>query len=502
MSTISRAPGFRARSRGATPRAPRYRAFPLPVQIVLVALLAAGCGALSWWGVEHPDLGLVVAMAVLTCTPIAVRVAQRRWDPFEPINLMVISLLILFVGRPIIELNEHLQQYPPYNVTPGFVPAMLIGLVGTASLYLAYFTRAGSNLARRLPALPNDWDADRSVRFAAVLLVIGGLLGAAFAAAIGFQNYIDLYGARGYSGSYFQHNSGYFEYGPYVVIPGSLILLTAWRKRRSLGTGILLALCVAITLALTVPRGDRTFILAFVLPIAVIWYLQRRRRPNVLTIVIALVVFMIAANVLAAQRHTGSAARRAGIVNTVVSSITHPEQEVSSFMRGAEPSEFSVLEIEAHEYQVGFLHYWPGSTLTSIAAGWIPHQILHTKPLSPLQHVTWTLFPSTTGGGSYGPTAFGSMFADDGWVTVVIFSALMGIGLRALWEYFRRHADSLGMQLLYAAVLPLIIILFRDDIVTGFAISVFLALPLVVCIRMCSRPPRRLLLPWRRVATG
>ncbi len=440
-------------------------------------------------------------MAVLICAPIVVRVAQRRWDPFEPINLMVISLLILFVGRPIIELNENLQQYPPYNVTPGFIPAMLIGLVGTASMYLGYFSRAGSNLVRRLPALPADWDADRSVRFAAVLLIIGGLLGAAFAAAIGFQNYIDLYGARGYSGAYFHHNSGYFEYGPYVVIPGSLILLTAWRKRRSLGTGILLAACASVALVLTVPRGDRTFILAFLLPIVVMWYLQRRRRPKVLTILVALVVFMIAANVLAAQRHAGSAARRAGIVNTVVSSVTHPGQEVSSFMRGAEPSEFSVLEVEAHEYQVGFLHYWPGSTLASIAAGWIPHQVLHAKPLSPLQHVTWTLFPSTTGGGSYGPTAFGSMFADYGWVTVVIFSALIGIALRALWEYFRRHADSLGMQLFYAAVLPLIIILFRDDIVTGFAISVFLALPLVICVWVCSRPPRRLLLPWRRLAT-
>jgi hypothetical protein len=159
-------------------------------------------------------------------------------------------------------------------------------------------------------------------------------------------------------------------------------------------------------------------------------------------------------------------------------------------MRGADPSEFSVLEIEAHQYQVGGLHFWPGSTLASIATAWIPHQILHSKALSPLQHVTWTLFPATTAQGSFGPPVFGSMYADYGWVTLVIYSALIGVAVRALWEYFIRHRDSPGMQIFYAGAMPLVVIMFRDDIVTLLAISVFLALPLIVCIKLCSRPAR------------
>ncbi len=81
-----------------------------------------------------------------------------------------------------------------------------------------------------------------------------------------------------------------------------------------------------------------------------------------------------------------------------------------------------------HEYQVGDLHYWPGSTITSLAAGLIPHSILHNKPLTPLQHLTWTLFPQTTGGGSFQPPMYGAFYVDDGWLSLVLLSLARGYG--------------------------------------------------------------------------
>jgi hypothetical protein len=450
----------------------------------------------------HPKPALIVVMAVVGSLPFVIRGLQRRWDPFEPIHLVALGVLFMFVARPILELNEHLQAYAPvYNAAPGFIPAMLVGIVGTATLYAAYFSRLGSRLAGRLRSLPSDWDATRSVRYTIGLLIVGALLTSMFVAQVGIHGYIQILSGRSVGNvATFRASDGYFEAGMYVAIPGSLIALTAWRRQRSLASAFVMLLCLAISLLLTVGRGDRTFEIALILPLIVMYYLHRRRRPRLWAIGAALVVFAIAANVSVALRNKETRAQH-GLGPTIVSAVTHPGHELASFVRGADGSEFSVLEIEMHEYDQGVLHFWPGSTIASLGTGWIPHSLYKAKPLSPLQHLTWTLFPATAGGGSFQPAMFGSFFVDDGWLTVVLLSALIGIGLRTYWEYLMRHPNQLGVQLFFAASLPLVAVLLRADLSLLFAGAVFLSLPLILCITRCSRPPLRLRLARRGPAT-
>lgn len=469
-----------------------------PVAVGLLAVCAAaGCGAAAWWGVKHPKIGLIIAMAVVGSAPFLIRGLQRRWDPFEPINLVAVGMLFMFVARPILELNEHLQAYAPYfNPTPGFIPAMIVGIAGTATLYIAYFSGIGSRLASRMRSLPGDWDARRSVRYTIGLLILGTILVIPFVAFLGIHGFIQLYTGRSISNvSTLRSSNGYFELGPYLAIPGCLIALTAWRRQRSLAAGFVFVLCLAVSLALTVPRGDRTFELALILPLIVMFYLHRRRRPRVWAILVALVVFAIAANVSSELRTTTN---RTDVGRTITTAITHPQKELVAFVRGADGSEFSVLEIEMHEYHLGVLHYWPGSTIVSLATGWIPHSFLKNKPLSPLQHVTWTLFPQTYGGGSFQPPMYGSFYADSGWASMLLLCIVVGIALRTYWEYFLRHRDNLGVQLFYAASLPLVAALLRADLSLVFAAAVFLTLPIIFCIVRCSRPPLKLRLVRRR----
>jgi oligosaccharide repeat unit polymerase len=467
----------------------------------VVAIAAVGCGAVAWWGVTHPKVGLIVAMAVLGSLPFWLRGLQGRWDPFEPIQLVAVGVLFMFVARPILELNEHLQAYAPnYNATPGFIPAMVVGLVGTAMLYAAYFSRLGSRIAGRVRSLPSDWDAPRSLRFTIWLLIFGALLTSLFVAQVGVHGYLQILSGRSVGNvATFRTSDGYFEAAAYVAIPGSLIALTAWKKQRSFAAGFIFVLCVAVTLGLTVQRGDRTFELALFLPLIVIYYLHRGRRPRVWAILVALVVFAIAANVSVGLRNKETRSQN-GVGHTIVSAVTHPGHELASFVRGADGSEFSVLEIEMHEYQLGVLHYWPGSTIASLATGWIPHSVYIHKPLSPLQHLTWTLFPATLGGGSFQPPMYGSFYVDGGWVSLLVLCALIGIVLRAYWEYLLRHPKNLGVQLFYASSLPLVAILLRADLSLVFAGAVFLSIPLVLCIVRCSRAPLRLRLGRRRAA--
>lgn len=474
------------------------------ISLYLVAICAAvGCGVAVWWGVNHPKIGLIVVMAVVGSVPFVIRGLQGRWDPFEPIHLVAVGMLFMFVARPILELNEHLQAYAPlYNSAPGFIPAMIVGIVGTATVYAAYFSGLGSRLGRRIPSLPGDWDASRSVRYSVWLLVIGALLTAMFVAQVGFHGYLQLLGGRSTGNvATFRASDGYFEASAYVAIPCCLIALTAWRKRHTLSSAVIFAVCLTISLLLTVGRGDRTFEVALILPLIAMYYLYRRRRPRLWAIAAAFVVFTVAANVSVALRNTETRAQN-GLDRTVVSAITNPGHELASFVRGADGSEFSVLEIEMHEYHAGVLHFWPGSTVASLATGWIPHSFLNNKPLSPLQHVTWTLFPSTAGGGSFQPPMYGSFYADDGWLTLLLLSAAVGVALRAFWEYYVRQPDNPGVQLFFAASLPLPAILMRADLSLMFAGAVFLSLPLILCIVRCSRPPLRLRPARRPTATA
>ncbi len=463
----------------------------------LIATLAAGgCGAVAWWGVERsPKIGLVIAMAALGLAPVIVRAVQGCWDPFEPINLVVLAVLFWFVARPLMELHEHLASYAPvYDASLGFYPAMIVGLAGTAVLYAAYFSRAGNRLARRMPVVPADWDSQRSVRYTMGLLAVGTVLEMFFFAQVGLHQFLHIYSGRGAHGdvSALRSSSGYFDLGLYVAVPGSLIALTAWRRRRSFQAGGLAALCIALSLALTVPRGDRTLLLALVFPLIVLPYIQRRLRPRVVSVLATVLVAAIAFNVNAALRRVDRS--KVGVQHTIASAITHPQRELLSFLRGSDGSEFSVLEIEMHQYQIGALPHWPGSTLLSLATGWIPHQFLKSKPPSPDQHLNDVLFPT----GAFGPPVYGAFYADDGWLSLILLSAAVGVALRALWEYFRANSESLGVQLFFAATLPLVAVLLRADLSLMLAGAVFFSLPIVLCVVRCSRAPLNLRLGVRQ----
>lgn len=454
---------------------------------------------LAWWGVGDEKDGLIVAMAVLTLVPFIVRALQRQWDPFEPIHIAAIAILVMMVGRPIVELNQHLAPYAPlYNARLGFDPAMVVGLVGTAAFYAGYFCRFGAGLAQRIRPLPSDWDADRSMRFVIGLLILGALLEAVYIRTVGLQTFFTTYSGRT-QGNFLtaQAAAGYFSAGVYLAIPGALITYAAWRKRRSIGTAALLALCIGVSVLITVPRGDRTYILALSLPLVVLWYLARGRRPRVLSLLVAFLVFLVVANVFTTLRDTQTR-QQVGVEPAIVHAITNPGHAVSSFLTGSDPSEFSVMEIQMHAYRTDGLHFFPGSTLSSLLTGWIPRTLWPNKPISTLQHVGWWLFPPALG--NFHTPMFGSFYGDYGWLTLIVLSLAVGIGLRALWEYYRRDPGSTGRQIVFAAALPLVVILLRSDLSLTFAGAVVLILPLIFCVLRCSRPPLQLR-AWRRRLT-
>lgn len=457
---------------------------------------------MAWWGVRHEKAGLIIVMGAVAAFPLVLRALQGRWDPFEPIHIVAVSVAVLFVARPIAEIQYHLTDYGPYLATPGFAAAMWVAIGGTAALYVGYFSRFGGQVAGRVKPLPNSWDRDRSVKFAIRVLVIGVLLTAGYIGAIGgLHVFINSFKGRSGTAGFVlqQQGNAYFAQGPYLTIPVSFMLLAAWGRRRSLGVGLLLGSVIALALLETVPGGDRTFILQLLMPLIVMRYLRRGRRPAVLGIVAVVFVSLLAANVLVEVRNIQTRSQHP-LVPTIVDAVTHPGKEIKKFMSGADPSEFTVLEVEVHQLSKGgFMNFHPGATIGSILVGPIPRRLIGTKPQSGLEHVTSDLFPATrTARASFGPSWLGDLYDDAGWLSVVLFCFLIGVGIRFIWDYFRANSDRAGMQMVFAATLPMLIVLVRNSLTDVVARSVFMILPVVLCMVVCSRPPRHVRLWLRR----
>jgi hypothetical protein len=458
---------------------------------VWIAVLGVGAlaGGFSVWSSGNPRWALIVAMAVVTAIPFVVRAVQRKFDPFDPILIFALGIAVIFVARPITELTNNMQDYAGYFTRPGFNGAMTIVLVGTASLYVGYALPVGRRWAERARTPSSSWDVDLAVRFASRMLVFGAFLYLLNAAATGgIGQALEFFIGRGATSDAVQSkSSGWLYLGPYLTLPASLLLLSAWQRTRSRKSLALFLLSLTIGLAITVPRGDRTYVLALLLPLLVLRPLRQRRRPRPLAIVVSLVVGILAINFLQIYRNVTN---RSHASQTLTSAFSHPLSPIHTLLIGPDVSFFSVLELQ-DEIQPHQLPFDPGATPLSILAGPIPSLIWKNKPQAAAVPVTVYLFyqQALISKASNDPAMFGDMYADYGFPTLVLYSVLVGIALRALYVYLRRHERVIGVQLAFASCIPLMIILLRGALTDTIARSIVLTVPLLVAWRVCSRPP-------------
>ena len=473
------------------PPYPRLGSAALAAGLVLAVGLATGVAAA--WGSENTDVALTLAMVPISLAPIIVRVVQSRFDPFEPIIVLSVCIFVLFVVRPSAELMSTPGEFVSFDTDPrpGYSGAMVIGIVGAIGMYSGYFVNAGAHVARRVKALPASWDVRRSVRFCIGLLIFAALMTAVFAVAIGgpgalFRFYL---GRTSTDFQQYVQTAAYFALAPYMAIPAMLILYMAFLRERTPLRTVLFVAVFALVLFTTVPRGDRTYVIAWVIPMLVLPYLRRERRPSMLALGAALVVGIIALNVLIALRHVDARAER-GVEATIVESITHPTSEIQDFVLGIDIAEFTVMELQYMAVSEGRLPFHPGATALSLIAGPIPGKIIGEKPKPGAVHATDYLFPGNTRSAIFTNSLFGDLYADWGLPTVALFTFLFGILVRFLWEYFLRNRHSEGMQIIFAASMPLFIILMRDNFSLTFGRALFLIFPLVVCLFMCAEGRR------------
>ncbi len=459
--------------------------------LLLTVLVGTGAGLFVHWGTNSPKVSLTIVMAVITVVPVVVRVAQRQFNPFEPIMILVASIFAMFVVRPVSELLAGPGNFLDFgfNAEPGYVGAMTVCLVGTISLYLGYFSRSGLHLAHRLKPLPASWDTAKSVRFVVGLIILTAMMTAVFAATLG--GFGALY--RFYLGRTETDNlaivqtAAYFALAPYMLIPGLLIVWVAFKRRPTFAVGLLLLGVFAAVVFTTVPRGDRTYVLAWAMPLLVMRYLRRDRIPSLPTVVAGLLVAIIAVNVMIALRQVSTRAER-GVQETAIAAVTDPLEEIERFVTGVDIAEFTIMEVQWQAHRDGGLAFEPGTVATSVLTGPVPRRIMgDSKPDPPTVHLADWMFPDRTRKTTFVPSIFGDLYGDWGFPTVIFYSFLLGLGTRCLWEYYRRNKYAEGMQIILAASLPMLVILMRNNLSDAGGRALFLIAPLILCLWACGR---------------
>jgi hypothetical protein len=462
--------------------------------MVLAGLLAVAVGAFIPFG--HRGFVRPVyltCIGILCALPVVVRVVQRRFDPFEPIFVVAIGAFFIWFLRPLSSIIYSNWWYGNGDIRAGFNGALLVALVGLSSAYLGYIVSFGAKLGRRLPAIPTPWDTNGVFVSVVVMLACAGFLFALFIGkAGGLHAAISYFSSRELSQKQQAASStAWFYLAPYVTIPTAMLCVVLFMRSRRRRDFLMALGLVLLSLLITVPKGDRTYVIMIVIPLFSLPYLKSARRPSLPVVVVGLLLAISALNIMVEDR---VASRRQGsIASSAVDAMTHPARQLKTFLTGADISMFSSL---AETYQIvpSKFGFKPGNELLATLALPVPGVVWPNKPHDGETDVFPLLFPQTAAvqRAGFGPSMVGGFYIDSGFVGVIVYMFAFGVALRALYEYRRRYPRNIEVLVLYAACLPVIILLMRGSLADTAGRSVYLLGPYFLAFWYGRRRFRRI----------
>lgn len=433
-------------------------------------------------------IGLLVAIGSVLLAPIAARVARKRFDPFEPIVLIVLAYGVMFVVRPAAMLvGHHLAYNGPRtstNVSGTFTKMLLVALVGAVGLVTGYETTPGRRLAKRCSELGR---LDRQ-RIVVAFLVVGVLCVATFAglliAAPHDSGLSLIFRGRTAELSREVQGSTYYLWNAfYLLVPVAFVLTAVGlirRRRLLVVAGVLFG---GAFLLRTLPLGDRIGLLPFLGGAFVLYYLRRSKRPTA-TVVLALIVLALLGSAFLSDLR-GRSSRHETVAQTVVRAVT-PGRIISPLVSGPD-SEMAPVLAAALSVIPSKLGYTYGATIFGdLISRPIPRPLWSAKPELPRDKLIASLWPVEYRKAAVNPefSVLLYFFWDFGIPGVLVGMLLFGIGARALYEYFLRDRSSLAMQVFYALALWFVVIGLRNSPVDTLIQFAFVVFPVWLAVRV------------------
>ena len=460
--------------------------------LLLRSMFVAGpCFAAAWLLVAlQPsiEMALIGSTALICLVPLVSRLIGRTLDIFEPIVVANIALMVMYVGRPsALVAAKTPEVFKGYDISGHIGEALIIALIGSASLQAGYVLPWARRTAARLPAAGGRWDLPMTVTFSICLVILACCLFGIFLMQSGGSAVLSgmVKGRSLAQDAYFRNSSAYLYSAPALLWPASLLLFAVGLAERRRGL-VALALVLMIPLGILAGgQGSRITLIPLLLSPAVYYYLARQRRPRPLTV--AIVAYLVFTVGIAYFRETRTASVEVNRVQELKRAITHPGFEYSQLvLHGTDNDMFESLAAETIVVP-SQLKASPIEFVYRTAAKPIPARLWAAKPIAPEESLTRTLYPEETERASSSAGVVGSFYLFALLPGVIGGMALVGYAFRIPWEYWRRSPDAITSQLVLTASLMFIPILLRGGVGDTIARALFGFGPLVLAARICRR---------------
>jgi len=235
--------------------------------------------------------------------------------------------------------------------------------------------------------------------------------------------------------------SNYFVYGLNLLIPGVLLLFITWTQDRSKARELIGWFMVAAGLFTSL--GFRWRLVMLVVPVVLLWYLRRRRAPNLLGLsALGLALILVVSGSLGQGRTYGF-----GINASAQEGKTFEQRFDDGIIEGRTVFLTTSGLIDRINKPDQFVGTEPLVSLLLIA---IPRQFLPEKDtIGYLKRSLLTLYHDPAFAAGAATLNYGEYYLMFGWSSLIAMSVALGWLLRCLWNWFLLRSDEPLAQVTY-----------------------------------------------------
>ena len=452
----------------------------LSLTLTSAALAGIGVTILA----EHDiSILLIGAIATALLAPILWKAASGGFDVFEPLNAFALAWAIMFVIRPIAMIsNNDFSFYfaPAIDLRQSFDHMLLLALIGAIAFAVGYQLPVGRLVARKVPPPPRGWDDGTVIAICMAATAFGlALFGLFVIQAGGLSELNVITGGRSLAQyELLKGSNKYFLLGPVLLVGTTLVTWAIALDRRDPLLKFLALVQVVVVFIVWNSFGSRIVLFPLFAGMIICWYLQRGRRPRLLTLVVAGLVTLFLSAVILTERNS-DIRKTEGKVQVAKDLLARPHQIFDPLTVGSDNSMAPGLAAAMALTPAQLPHTYGFSLLEDTVVRPIPRQIWPSKPHSPREQLISKLDPAAFENGTANPE-FSNLLVF--YLDFGIFGALAlivyGVIARAVYEWFLLNRELLAARLLFALSLPVMFQVARDSPVDAFAVSVIMAVPI------------------------
>lgn len=422
---------------------------------LLVFGLAGGIAIGAWLWLTGAEGGVTIALVILTATciaPVAMRVIQRRLDPFEPIYAFLISTAVYFVLVPGVLLSQHNFSFLGFDYSGEAVQVTALALLATVGFSLGYYGREVSTA--RKASRPSQELGQHHRRllhgvslamlaFFAILIVLWIRI-----AQIPLET-LWIFGNASYNDAWDLATGpqiGYL-YGAREAIPACLLLLLGLRSERR--WSIVVLLLFVLTFGFFAGGGARFRVLLLVMSLGLFYFLERGTRPRTWQIMLAvLVIFYVIIGGVGFYR---SATVEAGTLRgrSLAQDTLTLDDAWDVMLEGSQISVSTAVLLRAVP---AYQPYFNGASFLNVFTQPVPRILWPDKPAAAGEDFFARLWPPGT------TVPFWALFyLNFGPAAVAVGMAIWGWLSQLIYDVYRRNAGNPLAQVQLAVYWPFMI---------------------------------------------